>query len=640
MQQSRRNRVGVSWRFTRLGARGDETKRIAWCAAVLLALCALSILALNSAEALAHESDTSWEANFWNNTTLTGAAVLAREDETLDFDWGEGAPDTTIPADNFSARWERHLNVAADETGNYIFTVEVDDGVRLWVGEELLIDSWIEQAKTSYQATMSLSEGQHLVRVEYLELTGAASISVSWAREPVLPTTYWQGEYFNNSTLEGTPQVTRGDARISFDWGEESPATGLNQDGFSVRWSRILQLPAGDYRFTVTVDDGVRLFVGDRTLIDSWQDQPSATHSQVIYLDGSPVTVRMEYYEATGEAEAHLSWHSLDITPTLAPTSAVTAAPTSTAVITPTATATPTPSTPTPTPTPTATVVWQAQYWNNRTFTGNPTLTQQESAINYNWGDGSPAASINADSFSARWTGQLSLESGSYRFDVVSDDGVRLFLDSVKRIEAWSDHAATAYYYTLQHDGGTVNVVLEYYEHVESAQVSLTWGVPATATPTPTLTPLPTASPTPDPNAIVIVDDQNSAFQRGGLTTTWRQETEGYAGHLFWTNNNDQTRSGYNWGKWSPQLQAATYEVFVYIPQNHATTGNARYWISHTGGFTLREVNQSLYSGQWVSLGTYIFSGTTEDYISLSDVTYETYLSHKVAWDAIKWEKR
>ena len=638
MQQSRRNRVGVSWRFTRLGGRGDETKRIAWCAAVLLALCALSILALNSAEALAHESDTSWEANFWNNTTLTGAAVLAREDETLDFDWGEGAPDTTIPADNFSARWERHLNVAADETGNYIFTVEVDDGVRLWVGEELLVDSWIEQAKTSYQATMSLSEGQHLVRVEYLELTGAASISVNWAREPVLPTTYWQGEYFNNSTLEGTPQVTRGDARISFDWGEESPATGLNQDGFSVRWSRILQLPAGDYRFTVTVDDGVRLFVGDRTLIDGWQDQPSATHSQVIYLDGSPVTVRMEYYEATGEAEAHLSWHSLDITPTLAPTSAVTAAPTSTAVITPTAT--PTPSTPTPTPTPTATVVWQAQYWNNRTFTGNPTLTQQESAINYNWGDGSPAASINADSFSARWTGQLSLESGSYRFDVVSDDGVRLFLDSVKRIEAWSDHAATAYYYTLQHDGGTVNVVLEYYEHVELAQVSLTWGVPATATPTPTLTPLPTASPTPDPNAIVIVDDQNSAFQRGGLTTTWRQETEGYAVHLFWTNNNDQTRSGYNWGKWSPQLQAATYEVFVYIPQNHATTGNARYWISHTGGFTLREVNQSQYSGQWVSLGTYIFSGTTEDYISLSDVTYETYLSHKVAWDAIKWEKR
>ena len=79
-------------------------------------------------------------------------------------------------------------------------------------------------------------------------------------------------------------------------------------------------------------------------------------------------------------------------------------------------------------------------------------------------------------------------------------------------------------------------------------------------------------------------------------------------------------------------MEAVSYEVFVYIPDNHATTGNARYWISHAGGFTLREVDQSQYAGQWVSLGIYNFSGTENDYISLSDVTYETYLSHKVAW--------
>ena len=662
MQRSRRSRVGVSLQFTRLCGRRDVDRRIVWGAAVLLALCALSVLALNAADALAHESDTNWDAHYWNNTTLTGIAVLAREDETLDFDWGEDSPGADIPADNFSARWHRHISITAAEAGTYIFTIEIDDGVRLWVDEELLIDSWIEQAKTSYEATMPLSEGQHLVRVEYFELTGTASISVSWAREPDLPTTYWQGEYFNNSSLEGTPQLTRGDARISFDWGEDSPADGLNQDGFSVRWRRNLQLPAGDYRFTVTVDDGVRLFIGDRILIDAWGDQPSTAYAQNIYLDGEPVTVRMEYYEGTGEAEAHLSWLSLDITPTATPTSDGTAAPTSTpattqtaavtptAVITPIATATPTPtatpSTPTPLPTPTPTIVWQAQYWNNLTLTGDPALTRQESAINYVWGDGSPTAEINADSFSARWTGRLSLESGSYRFDVVSDDGVRLFLNGVKRIEAWSDHAATAYYYTLQHDGGDVNIVLEYYEHLEAAQIQFAWVDTASYTPTPTPTlqptaiPTPTATPTPDPNAVVIVDDQYTSFQRGGLATTWREETEGYADHLYWTNNNDKTRSGYNWGKWSPQLDASSYEVFVYIPQNHATTGNARYWISHTGGFTLREVDQSQYSGQWVSLGTYIFSGTDEDSISLSDVTYETYLSHKVAWDAIKWEKR
>ncbi len=651
MQGSRWDRAGSSRRLTRLWAQKEVDRRIVWSAAVLLALCALSVLALNSANVLAQEPDTNWDAKYWGNATLTGDTVITRQDAALDFDWGEGSPGTGVPVDNFSARWERQISIAADESGNYIFTVEVDDGVRLYVDDELLIESWIVQAKATYKATVSLSEGQHDIRVDYYESSGEASIAVSWAREPELPTTYWQGEYFNNSTLEGTPDLTRGDARIGFDWGEGSPAEGLNADGFSVRWGRKLQLPAGDYRFTVTVDDGVRLIVGDRTLLDHWQEQAPTSYSQIIYFDGDPVIVRMEYFESTGEAEASLTWHSLDITPTATPTSDGTALPTSTpaitttatitptATLTPTATATSTPSTPTPLPTATPTIAWQAQYWNNRNLEGDATITQPESNINYNWGEGSPAG-LNTDSFSARWTGQVTLDADEYRFDVVADDGIRLFLNGVKRIEAWSDHTATAYYYTLQHDGGNLSIVLEYYEHLESAQVQFSWGVVPPPTPTPTPTPTPAATATPDPRATVIVDDQDTGFQRGGLSTTWREETEGYSDHLYWTNNNDKTRSGYNWGQWSPQLDAASYEVFVYIPENRATTGNARYWISHSGGFTLREVNQSLYSGQWVSLGTYVFSGGDEDYISLSDVTYETYLSKNVAWDAIKWEKR
>ncbi len=634
MQSDNRIRVGVSRLFARLNERRDIGGRIV-CCAVLLGLCALSVIALNSADALAHESDTTWDADYWDNISLTGDAVISREDETLDFEWGDGSPGTGIAADQFSARWERHLNISADEAGNYIFTVEVDDGVRLWVDDALQIDSWIEQAKASYEARLHLSEGQHLIRVEYYELAGAASISVSWEREPDLPTTYWRGEYYNNSSLTGTAHTTRDDARLNFDWGYESPLTGINQDGFSVRWSRSLQLPAGDYRFTVTVDDGVRLIVGDRTLIDFWQVQTATTYSQVIYLDGSAVAVRMEYYEATGQAQASLTWSRLETTPL------ATATPTATppAIYTPAPTATPaiptSTQTITPTPTSTPVIVWQALYWNNRTLTGTPALARQEAAVDYNWGSGSPASpTINADSFSARWTAQISLEAGTYRFDVVSDDGVRLFIDNEKRIDGWSDHPATTYQYTLQHDGGSVSLVLEYYEHVEIAQVKLSW-----AAVTDVATPEASPSPTPTPIA-VVVDDQDSGFQRGGLATTWQEETVGHSDHLFWTNNNDKTRTGYNWGRWSPDLEAASYEVFVYIPSNHATTGNARYWISHSGGFTLREVDQSQHSDQWVSLGAYTFSGTDEDYISLSDVTYETYLSTKVAWDAMKWEKQ
>ena len=657
MQRDNRVRVGVLWLFAFLDGRRGKSGRIACCAA-LLGLCALSVIALNSADALAHESETTWEADYWDNTTLSGDAVISREDETLSFDWEDGSPGTGITADRFSARWLRHLSISAEEAGTYIFTAEVDDGVRLWVDDVLRIDSWIEQAKASYAARLHLSEGQHLIRVEYFELTGAASISVSWEREQDLPTTYWRGEYYNNSSLQGPVHTTRGDARINFDWGYESPLDGLNQDEFSVRWSRSLQLPAGDYRFTATVDDGVRLLVGDRTLIDFWQVQTATTYSQIIYLDGSAVTVRMEYYEGTGQAEARLTWNRLDTsaTPTPTPTgptpTSTTTPPagsTPTATATPPATYTPAPTStaatsptpgptstsgPTPTPTPTSTpvIVWQALYWNNTALTGSPALAQQESAIDYNWGTGSPASpTIFADNFSARWSTQISLEAGTYRFDVVSDDGVRLFIDGVKQIDGWSDHPATSYQYTLQHDGGSLNLILEYYEHEEAAQVKLSW-VAATPEPSPT--------PQPTPTVSVVVDDQDSGFERGGLTTTWQEESAGHADHLFWTNNNDKTRNGYNWGKWSPDLEAASYEVFVYIPENNATTGNARYWISHAGGFTLREVDQSQYSNQWVSLGAYSFSGTNNDYISLSDVTYEEYLSRKVAWDAMKWEER
>jgi hypothetical protein len=99
-------------------------------------------------------------------------------------------------------------------------------------------------------------------------------------------------------------------------------------------------------------------------------------------------------------------------------------------------------------------------------------------------------------------------------------------------------------------------------------------------------------------------------------------------------------RPNYNWARWYPQLGQGTYEVFVFIPARYSTTAQARYWISHGDGFTLRVVNQSALGGQWVSLGTYRFAGSRGDYVSLADVTYEPYVSRLIAFDAVKWERR
>ena len=129
-------------------------------------------------------------------------------------------------------------------------------------------------------------------------------------------------------------------------------------------------------------------------------------------------------------------------------------------------------------------------------------------------------------------------------------------------------------------------------------------------------------------------------FVRGGSPTGWRVATEGYGGQMTWTRNNDRLRPNYNWARWYPDLTPGRYEVFAFIPAQYGITTRARYWIAAAGGFSLRVVDMSQYSNQWVSLGTYTFQGTGAEYVSLADLTYEPYLSHTIVFDAMKWEPR
>lgn len=80
----------------------------------------------------------------------------------------------------------------------------------------------------------------------------------------------WRGEYYNNRNLQGSPAHVRNDPTIFFDWNDGSPAPGVNNDNFSIRWSRTLNLPAGRYKFYVRTDDGSRLTVNNQRIINKW----------------------------------------------------------------------------------------------------------------------------------------------------------------------------------------------------------------------------------------------------------------------------------------------------------------------------------------------------------------------------------
>ncbi len=129
---------------------------------------------------------------------------------------------------------------------------------------------------------------------------------------PATPAVFfgWKGEYFNNTDVSGAPAVVRDDEMIAFDWGQAYPLPGVGVDNFSVRWTRELELPAGTYRFTLRADDGVRLWVNEALLIDRWTAGYATTES-VVQLPAGVHTVRVEYFEATGEARVFLEWGSV-----------------------------------------------------------------------------------------------------------------------------------------------------------------------------------------------------------------------------------------------------------------------------------------------------------------------------------------
>ena len=119
-----------------------------------------------------------------------------------------------------------------------------------------------------------------------------------------------QGEYFNNRDVEGKPVLTRIDKQVDFNWKRESPAPGIvNLDKFSVRWTGKLISPgAGTYEIGVNADNGVRVYLDDKLLVDSWTDQaPDQLKSGYINLVANQkYDIRIEFYENIGEAMAKL----------------------------------------------------------------------------------------------------------------------------------------------------------------------------------------------------------------------------------------------------------------------------------------------------------------------------------------------
>ena len=119
-----------------------------------------------------------YRAEYYNNRYLSGNPTFVQcENWPINHNWGNGGPGNGVGNDNFSARWTGRAHIAE---GTYTFIARADDGIRVWIGSNLIIDEWHDQPPTEYRETRHISDGYYDIKVEYYENGGGAVAQFRW----------------------------------------------------------------------------------------------------------------------------------------------------------------------------------------------------------------------------------------------------------------------------------------------------------------------------------------------------------------------------------------------------------------------------------------------------------------------------
>ncbi len=122
---------------------------------------------------------TGLTGQYFDNSDFT-APKITRTDGTINFDWGYGSPDASIGVDTFSARWTGQVQPQYSQA--YTFYTTSDDGIRLWVNNQLIINNWTDHAPIENSGTMTLTAGQKYdLKLEFYENGGGAVSKLSWS---------------------------------------------------------------------------------------------------------------------------------------------------------------------------------------------------------------------------------------------------------------------------------------------------------------------------------------------------------------------------------------------------------------------------------------------------------------------------
>lgn len=357
-----------------------------------------------------------WAAKYFNNKDFKGTPIYSSEKE-LKLNWGKGSPFESIPNNHFSAIFEKQISFETDE---YFIIGESDDLIRIYVDNELVfqIDS---PGHHKFTELIKVKKGTQNVRVEFVELTGNARISLDF----VPSKGDWLAKYYSNTKLSGVPVYYETINQLNLDWGSDSPK-GLPSNNFSAEFTKFIDFVGGEYFITGEVDDLIKVFINDKLVLDITKPGHH-NFTEVVNIPKGKQKVRVEFVEYTGRAKINLNFIKSE--------------------------------------------GWLAKYFNNSNFTGKP-IYDSISDLNLNWGAGSPHSSIQTNNFSAIFEKDMVFEDSEYTIVGEVDDLLKVYIDNqlVYDISRAGNHK---YSKTIKVTPGKHRVRVEFVEYTGSAKLIL-----------------------------------------------------------------------------------------------------------------------------------------------------------------------
>lgn len=149
---------------------------------LLLLILLLSVSLIIPIQAQEDIFTSAWGAEYFNNPYLAGQAIVSRQDAGIGFDWGLDAPVDGLPVDNFSVRWSKAGDMPA---GTYRFVVTASLGFRLYVDNEVVLDTWDGGSEgETIGRDIFIDGGYHNIQLDYRAFSGEALIFLDWGLAP------------------------------------------------------------------------------------------------------------------------------------------------------------------------------------------------------------------------------------------------------------------------------------------------------------------------------------------------------------------------------------------------------------------------------------------------------------------------